>query len=257
MNSPSILRRCVVSLLGLGAAALVSGCGALVPKAAPAPRVYVIEDPWGKSHSPSQGSSGGVSGGMFHDPAPDPAPSSSAAITPIAAPALIVHPTRAAPGFDSQHIIYVRVSHQLEHFAHADWVDTPAQMLMPLIIASLQRTDRFRAVGTTDSDMDGDLRLDTEVLRLQQQFGEQFGEGPSQVRFTLRATLSDTRTHQVLSWQEFDETVPSASEDPYGGVVAANQAVQRDMAQLAHFCALAAGSRRPSQDKPQRAQALP
>src|SRR5450830_1313828 len=89
----------------------------------------------------------------------------SIGMAPIAAPTLIVHPTRAAPGFDSQHIIYVRVPHQLEHFAHADWVDTPAHMLTPLIIATVQHTGSFRAVETTDSDMDGELRLDTEVLR--------------------------------------------------------------------------------------------
>ena len=236
MSKPPFLHRCLVFLLGLGAAlclALVSGCGALVPKAAPPPRLYVIQEPGDSSNSP---------------------PLMASLVTaPYLAPMLIVHPTRAAPGFDSQHIIYVRVAHQLEHFAHADWVDTPAHMLMPLIVATLQRTGSFRAVGTTDSDLDGELRLDTEVIRLQQQFGD----GPSQVRFTLRARLSDNLNHQVISWQEFDETSPSATEDPYGGVVAANQVVQRVMAQLASYCALAAASRRTSQGAAPHARQLP
>src|SRR5450830_1904313 len=131
---------------GRGRLGLVSGCGALVPKAAPLPLVYVIDDPWVPSY------------GTSHDSSRDPPLPPSIGMAPIAAPTLIVHPTRAAPGFDSQHIIYVRVPHQLEHFAHADWVDTPAHMLTPLIIATVQHTGSFRAVETTDSDMDGELR---------------------------------------------------------------------------------------------------
>src|SRR5450830_621778 len=60
MSTPSILHRCFVSILSLGAAvglALVSGCGALVPKAAPLPLVYVIDDPWVPSYGTSHDSS--------------------------------------------------------------------------------------------------------------------------------------------------------------------------------------------------------
>jgi cholesterol transport system auxiliary component len=61
------------------------------------------------------------------------------------------------------------------------------------------------------------------------------------VRFTLRAYLVDNSTRRVLAWREFDEGVAAASENPYGGVVAANRAVQSVLQQLAGFCAEAAG----------------
>jgi cholesterol transport system auxiliary component len=48
-----------------------------------------------------------------------------------------------------------------------------------------------------------DLRLDTEILRLQQDFASQ----PSRVRFTLRAYLVDQTTRRVLAWRVFDEAV--------------------------------------------------
>jgi cholesterol transport system auxiliary component len=171
------------------------------------------------------------------------------------APTLIVNPTRAAPGYDSQHIVYVRVAHQLEHFARSDWVDTPARMLAPLIVSAVESTGAFRAIGPATSGIAGDLRLDTEVLRLQQEFGG----GPSRVRFTLRATLSDNTTRQVISWHEFDETAASASEDPYGGVVAANHVVQVVMEQLSRHCGQAAerwraanpGAAKPKEPHPQ------
>ena len=98
--------------------------------------------------------------------------------------------------------------------------------------------EALEAVGPLASGLDANLRLDTEVLRLQ----HEFGGGPSRVRFTLRATVLDGSTRRVLAWREIDETVASASEDPYGGVVAANRAVQLVMAQLAAFCAEAARS---------------
>ena len=52
-------------------------------------------------------------------------------------------------------------------------------------------------------------------------------------------------TRQVLAWREFDSVVPSSSEDPYGGVLAANLAVQKALESLAAFCAETARSARP------------
>lgn len=148
-------------------------------------------------------------------------------------PTLLVNPPHAASGFDSQRIIYVRAAHQLEYFAHSEWIDTPARMLAPLIVSAVETRGGFRAVVLLPSAASGDLRLDTEILRLRQDFTST----PSQVRFTLRAYLEDNATRRVLATREFDASVAAASEDPYGGVVAANQAVQRVLQQLADFCA--------------------
>ena len=52
--------------------------------------------------------------------------------------------------------------------------------------------------------------------------------------------LVETATRRVVAWREFDTHVPSASEDTYGGVLAANQAVKALLAELAAFCAQAA-----------------
>ena len=126
----------------------------------------------------------------------------------------------------------MREAHKLEYFAHSEWVDTPARMLAPLIVAAVENDGTFRAVVLTPTAAAGDMRLDTEILRLQQNFDGQ----PSRVRFTLRATMVDNVTREVLAWREFDATVAAASDDPYGGVVAANRAVQSVVRQLASFC---------------------
>ena len=171
-----------------------------------------------------------------------PAPAKAAAARLGAAPTLIVNPPRAAPGFDSQRIIYVREPYQLEYFAHSEWIDTPARMIAPGIVAALEGTGAFRAVVLAPSAAAGDLRLDVEIIRLQQEFDR----SPSRTRFTLRAYLVDSDSRQVLAWREFDETVPAPQANPYGGVMAANSAVQQVVQRLASFCADAAGNWRPS-----------
>jgi cholesterol transport system auxiliary component len=216
-----MIRLSLIPLCRLGVAALVlalaGGCSALRPKATPQPSFYSLDS--------SQSETG--------------AATPAAAKLPAAAPALIVNPPHAASGFDSQRIIYVRAAHQLEYFAHSEWVDTPARMLAPLLVNAVETRNAFRAVVLAPSAAAGDLTLDTEILRLQQDFSSP----PSRVRFTLRAYIEDNATRRVLAWREFDATVAAASEDPYGGVMAANRAVQTVLKQLADFCAETAAER--------------
>ena len=161
---------------------------------------------------------------------------------PEAAPALVVSTPRAAAGFDSQRIIYVRQPHKLEYFANSEWIDTPARMLTPLIVAALQNSQAFRAVVNAPSSASGELRLDTEVLQLQHEF-----EGkPSRVRFVLRAYLVEDATRRIIASREFEAVATAPSDDPYGGVEAANQAVRSVLENLAAFCAQVAGNWRPA-----------
>ena len=161
----------------------------------------------------------------------------------MAAPTLIVSPPHAAAGYASQRIAYVRAAHQLEYYAHSEWADPPARMIAPLIVTALEAGGNFRAVVLTPSVATGELRLDTEITRLQHDLLSQ----PGRVRLTLRAYLIDNTTRSVLAWREFDERVAVTREDPYGAVIAANQAVRKVLAELADFCAETSGSWKPAQ----------
>lgn len=154
------------------------------------------------------------------------------AAAPATAPTLLIDPPHAAAGYDSSRIIYTREPHRLEYFAHNEWIDPPQRMLAPLLVAALANSGTFRAVVLMPSAANGDLRLTTEIIRLQQEFGTP----PSRVRFTLRAYLVDNRTRRIVASKEFDASVPTASEDPQAGVVAANIAVQSVLGKLASFC---------------------
>ena len=196
---------------------LLWGCGALHPASSPQPIIYSLG---GERTAPTS--------------AQPPPGAATAGLT------LIVSPPHAAAGFDSPRMMYLRRANQLEYFAQNEWVDTPARMLAPLIVAAVGGSGVFRAVMTSPSTAAGEMRLDTEVLRLQHEF---LGT-PSQVRFTLRAYLVESATRRVIATQEFDIAVPAGSEDPHGGVVAANRAVQIVLADLSIFCAETARNRR-------------
>ncbi len=205
-------RRKAMGLFGAtGLLVLLAGCGALQPSAKPHPVFYTLD-------------------GVASTAQPARAPPSAQA------PTLMINPPRAAAGFDSPRIIYLRAPHKLEYFANSEWVDPPARMLAPLLVTTLGSSGAFRAVAATPSAASGDLRLDTEIVRLQHEFLAQ----PSQLRLTLRAWLVEDKTRRVLAWREFDAVVPATSEDAYAGVVAANRAVQTVLASLSAFCVEAA-----------------
>ena len=204
------------------ALALAAGCGALNPKSSDRPSLYSLAE------------AGETAG------AESPSGAQAKPRAAATAPTLVVAPPHAAAGFDSRRMIYLRQADKPEYFAHNEWIDTPARMLAPLIVGAVESSGAFRAVVATPSPASGEIRLDTEILRLQ----HDFTSSPSRVRFTLRAYLVENATRRVIATREFDAVVPSASEDPHGGVVAASGAVRTVLADLSTFCADAARTRR-------------
>ena len=150
---------------------------------------------------------------------------------------LAVSVPRARPGFDTPQMAYVQQPHELNYFVTSRWTDTPARMLEPLIIQAMAQTESFQAVVQASGLIPADVRLDIELVRLQQDFKTR----PSRVQFTLRAQLIDMRGKRVLATRQFDEEETAASEDAYGGVAAANRLVQRVLGELAEFCVNASG----------------
>ena len=146
---------------------------------------------------------------------------------------LVVNLPRAAPGYDTVRIAYVSRPLQIDYFAHSQWVDTPSNMLAPMMVRAIGRTGAFHAVLGVPTSAVGQLRLESELVRLQQDFTAT----PSQVRLTLHATLVDVATRRVIASREFDARVPASTDDPYGGVTAAQQAASQVVAALAAFCA--------------------
>ena len=207
-KKPSVAHSCRMMAIGLCLSAL-GACSALQPTTTPPTTFYSLDNT-----------------------APTTSKIAAASAKPsLTTTTLLINPTHAAAGFDGPHIIYVREPHKLEYFAHSEWVDPPARMVAALLVAAIEKTGSFGAVVLTPGAASGELRLDTEIIRLQ----HEFQTSPSRVRFTLRATLVDDKTRRVLAWREFEAIEPARSEDPYGGVLAANRAVQSVLDDLSQF----------------------
>jgi cholesterol transport system auxiliary component len=145
---------------------------------------------------------------------------------------LAVSAPDARPGFDTAEMVYVRQPYELNYFAANRWAAAPARLLEPLLVQALEQSGSFRAVVPAASAISGDVRLETELVRLQQDFSIR----PSRVQLTLRAQLVDVRRKRVLIVEQFDETEVATTDNAYGGVGAANRALQRLLIELARFC---------------------
>lgn len=148
-----------------------------------------------------------------------------------------VNMPQARPGFETARIAYLQQPHELSYFANSVWTDTPARMLQPLLLQALEQGAAFRAVVRAGSAVPADVRLDIELVRLQQDFTA----SPSRVQITLQAQLIDVRAKRVLAVRQFDAAENAGSEDAYGGVGAANRLVQRVLGQVTEFCVAALG----------------
>ncbi len=219
------------SALMLMCVSLIAGCASLLPSPPPTPSFYMLGS---SAHKASR--SPGAN-------ATDPKPTG---------PTLLVNPLRAASGYDSARMVYTRSAQQLEHFARSEWADTPARMLAPWLVevlsdellsdelmsGELMKGASARAVGAVllaPSSAMSELTLDTELIRLQQDFTVQ----PSRVRLTLRVALIQTTTRRVLGVREFDATQISQTDDPRGGVAAAHGVSKRVLQEVAEFCKVA------------------
>lgn len=143
---------------------------------------------------------------------------------------------RAAPGFDTAALLYVQKPFVLDAFATHRWADAPARLIGPPLTRALDQTAGFRVVVTAPTGVPADLRLDTELVRLQQNFTTR----PSRVELSLRLRLLDLRGRRVVAAHVIDVDVAAPSDDPNGGVLAANAALAHALTQAAAFAVAAA-----------------
>ena len=147
---------------------------------------------------------------------------------------LLVNVPRAQSGFNTQRMIYVKQDHELNYFAVNQWAETPAHMLLPLLVKALENTSQWGAVVQMPSPVRGDYQLVSENLLLQQEFTQK----PSRVRIHLRLQLIRMPNSHVLATREFTVLESAKADDPYGGVQAANAATERLLKEISEWASL-------------------
>ena len=146
-------------------------------------------------------------------------------------PAMIVTIPRAHGGYDTERIAYRQEAFGLRYFAKSRWADTPARMLAPLMAEAMNDTGKFQALYATPGSLSASYRLDSELIRLHQDFTVK----PSEAHITLRARLVSLEENRVLATRTFDLRKPATSEDAYGGVQATNRAIAELLDELTKF----------------------
>ncbi|MDD5241010.1 MAG: ABC-type transport auxiliary lipoprotein family protein [Sulfuricella sp.] len=144
---------------------------------------------------------------------------------------LLISAPRAAPGFDTPRMAYVRHPNVLEYFAQNQWADTPARMLWPLLVRAMEQKTGFNAAVPASGLVKGDIRLDTEIIQIQQEFTS----SPSRMHITLRAQLVEQTHYRVLAARTFEVFENADKDDPDGGAAAANRAIGKLIGEVLDF----------------------
>jgi cholesterol transport system auxiliary component len=150
---------------------------------------------------------------------------------PKSAVTLLVSAVDADPIYNTTQMVYTEHSHQVSYFAKSSWAETPAQMLQPLLIQTLENTHHFHAVTSSAVGRAGYI-LNTQIIELKQVFFP----CDSEIHLKLRAQIINAATFEIVATKEIVVTEPAPQRNPYGGVVAANRAVKSALKQLANFC---------------------
>lgn len=143
---------------------------------------------------------------------------------------IIAKPTASA-GYKDDDMLYIAKPYQVNSFVKHQWIAPPAEMLKPLLVQSIQNTGLYHAVLASPYGNKADLRLETELLKLQQNFLTH----PSQIELVIKATLVNESNNQVIASRQFVSYVKAPSDTPYGGVIAANLAIENILDKMMVF----------------------
>ncbi|OGT36496.1 MAG: hypothetical protein A3F11_11965 [Gammaproteobacteria bacterium RIFCSPHIGHO2_12_FULL_37_14] len=145
---------------------------------------------------------------------------------------LFVSLPETVPAYNTTQMAYTIKPYQIAYFIKNRWAETPSQMLHPLIVQTLQNTGYFHAIVTPPFIGNYDYVLNIQILQLQQNFTYH----PAKLQLTWRVQINKIATGKVIATKLFSvrETIPQKS--PYGGVIAANRATEKLLAQLVEFC---------------------
>lgn len=136
---------------------------------------------------------------------------------------ILVTLPEAAAAYQTEQMLYMQKPFELMPFANNAWVSDPANMLYPLLMQSLQHSGYFNAVSSTPYAENADYRLDTQLIKLHQNFMTR----PSQIDFAVKVVLTRISDNKVIASQLINQRVSCLKNTPYGGVMAANQATER------------------------------
>ena len=205
MNLLTEPRRLIFTIAALAA---LTACSLPGPAQQPAKQFFVLQDQ-------------GVS-----NPAPGPVSNPCFSLR-ITTPA-------SAAGLNTTRMAYSTEPNRLDYFAYHEWIAPPAKMIASSMELRLQAAGLFSVVLVDSPDIRTDLRLNSEMQVLQQDFT---GNGDT-LNLSIRVNLVEVATRTLLGSETFSYREP-AGENAEAGVLAANRAANLFLDDLTAFLAAA------------------
>jgi cholesterol transport system auxiliary component len=148
---------------------------------------------------------------------------------PASATLLIVAP-RTQRAYDTTKMAYTLRDHEIAYYRDHEWGATPAEMLQPLLVSTLERTQRFAAVLAVPYGGRSAYVLHVQIDELVQDFTL-----PTvAVRLAMHLQLTHNGGRRVVS-REIVVTEPMSQRSAEAGIAAANRATVQALREVAQF----------------------
>jgi cholesterol transport system auxiliary component len=144
---------------------------------------------------------------------------------------LLVLVPETHPVYRTTQMAYATQAHQIAYFSRNEWAETPAQMVLPLIVKTILSTHYFSEVRSPPHFGRHTFALRTEILELKQDFTSD----PALLQLTMRFHLSREGMNRVIATKEVSVREPLRERNPAAGVAAANEAAVKVLRELARF----------------------
>jgi len=148
---------------------------------------------------------------------------------PASSTLLIVTP-RTQRAYDTTQMAYTLRDHEIAYYRDHEWGATPAEMVQPLLVSTLERTQRFAAVLSVPYGGRSTYVLQTHIDELVQDFTLPTGA----VRITMHLQLTNSVSRRAVS-KEIVVTEPLSQRSAEAGIAAANRATAKTLREVAQF----------------------
>lgn len=143
---------------------------------------------------------------------------------------ILVMPTEAISTYNTQEMAYTDKANTIDYYSKNKWANKPAELLMPLIVEGLIKSNYFKGVLTPPQSGGYQYVLHTQILTLLQDYKSD----PARAKFKLRYSLKNATTHQLIHSQVINDQAVILNKSPEGGVEALNVAVAKALKKMIH-----------------------
>ena len=142
---------------------------------------------------------------------------------------LLVLSPETNPVYNTKRIAFTIKPYQISYYSTSRWIEAPADMLTPLLMQTMQQTNRYKTVVSPPFTGAYNYALRTQIKTLL----VDYTCGTPVLRLALQEQIIGANSGRVIASRSFSTAVPLRQKSPYGAVVAANRATAKLLGEIA------------------------